>query len=98
MKLEVLREAEEEAARESEFYEDRERGLGQAFLDELQLVFERITSAPLHHVQLRKRPNLRMALIERFPFKVIFELEADTVRVVAVCHQKRHARFWRGRS
>jgi toxin ParE1/3/4 len=98
MKLEVLQEAEEEAARESEFYEGREPGLGLEFLDDLRLVFERIVAGPTHHAQVRKRGNLRMALLQRFPFKVVFEVDGDMVLVIAVCHQKRRAHYWRRRT
>jgi plasmid stabilization system protein ParE len=98
MRLEVLGEAEEEAARESEFYEGRGPGQGLDFLEDLRLVFERIVDGPAHHAQVRKRANLRVALFQRFPFKVVFEVDAERVRVIAVCHQKRRARYWRGRT
>jgi plasmid stabilization system protein ParE len=98
MKLEVLREAEDEAARETDFNEGEEIGLGRAFIDDLQRTLRLITEGPLHFQQLRKRANLRMALFDRFPFKVIYEVEPDLVRVIAICHQKRRPQYWRSRS
>ncbi len=38
--------------------------------------------------------NCRRYVLRRFPFNIIYLLDADCIVVVAVAHQKRRARYW----
>ena len=41
--------------------------------------------------------NLRRALLRRFPFSLIYAVEANAIVIVAVSHQRRRPGYWRDR-
>ena len=78
-----------------DWYEERQAGLGHEFLGEVHLAVRAIAENPLHHQLLYK--NVRRILTRRFPYKVFFLLETDTIEVIGVVHASRHSRVWRRR-
>jgi hypothetical protein len=36
--------------------------------------------------------------LKRFPFGIIYRIDGDTLRVLALAHRRRRPGFWRGRS
>jgi len=44
-----------------------------------------------------RRREIRWLLTSRFPYRVIYYLEDDSIRIFAVLHAKRSERFWRER-
>ena len=79
----------------SRWYEDQRPGLGHEFLDEVDLVFTRVGQTPLQFPEVE--PNVRRALLRRFPFAVYF-LEGEVVEIIAVLHMRRDPETWRSRS
>ncbi len=70
-----------------DWYEDKRTGLGSEFLDEVDKYFDRITQNPEHYQSYR---NQRVAFMQRFPYKIIYEIEQKAQIVVyAVYHDKR---------
>jgi hypothetical protein len=41
---------------------------------------------------------MRACGIERFPFQIVFRIDADRLFIVAVSHAKRRPGYWMGRS
>ena len=90
-----LHPAEEEMTEASLFYEAASDGLGSDFLDDVKRVID----------GLRERPNLgrvvggdlRRMLLHRFPFSIIYSVEADAILVVAVAHYGRRPGYWKSR-
>lgn len=39
----------------------------------------------------------RFVLLKRFPFSLIYRLDGDTARLIAVAHSKRHTGYWSSR-
>lgn len=64
------------------YYEEKRVGLGDEFLEHLDIYFDRITTNPKHFPQ--KRKPYREAFIKRFPFLVIYEITKEKVIVYAV--------------
>ena len=91
-------EAREEIAEAAEFYEKRRRGLGTGLLAEVDRGIAAIVERPRSFQSLQDAPAglvLRCALIERFPFALVFlELEGGRLRVVAFAHTKRRPSYW----
>ena len=56
------------------WYEDQQSGLGTRFLDELDLVFQRIAESPLQFPRLEG--EVRRALLRRFPYGMYFLAES----------------------
>jgi hypothetical protein len=40
---------------------------------------------------------VRRILTRRFPYKVFFFVEADSIKVIGVIHARRHQRVWKRR-
>ena len=78
------------------WYEDPRAGLGLRFLDELDLVSQRIEVDP------RRFPRLegegRRALLRHFPYGVCFIGESKFITVLAVLHLHREPDMWKSRN
>ena len=79
----------------TDFYDARSPGLGNVFLDEIQQAIRRIAefpeAAPLVRGRVRKGP------VAKFPYVLIYSVQPDEIRILAVAHQKRRPFYWRGR-
>ncbi len=78
------------------WYERQVRGLGPRFLDALDDVQARIVGFPLHFPEVA--PDVRRALLRRFPYAIYFVARAERVVVIAVLHQHRNASIWKTRA
>lgn len=78
------------------WYEDQQSGLGTRFLDELDLVFQRIAESPQQFPRLEG--DVRRALLRRFPYGVYFLAESEEVKVLAVLHLHRQPDMWKSRN
>ena len=89
-------EARDELVEAAKFYENREDGLGDRFLDEVASCLARIASQP--SLGGAVTTVLRRRILRRFPFSVIYAHEQDTIVVVAVAHTSRKPGYWKGRT
>lgn len=80
--LEVKNEANLEIIEAYLYYEAKRTGLGEEFLEHLDIYFDRITVNPKHFPQRRK--PYREAFIKRFPFLLIYEIIKEKVVVYSV--------------
>lgn len=92
MKLTMIPPARQEMLREAQWYDKREAGLGDRFLDELGEAFAFIMAMPNASEEIR--PLYRRKLTTTFPYGVIDWIDADTILVVAVSHLKRRPGYW----
>lgn len=98
MSLTVLPEAEAEAAQAAMWYENKQAGLGNEFLNELETAFQIIESNPTGQPLLESTdPPIRRTLIKRFPYLVIFAVRDEDVLVIAVAHAHRKPGYWSDR-
>ncbi|WP_366185464.1 type II toxin-antitoxin system RelE/ParE family toxin [Flavobacterium ovatum] len=65
-----------------DYYEENRKGLGERFLDTLELYLERVTVYPEHY-QIKKSP-FREVFIKDFPYLIIYEIEEYKIIVYAV--------------
>ena len=76
------------------FYEGRISGMGADFLDEVDAAVGRILEFPEAWGALGG--NSRRCHLRRFPFSVIYSIQAeDEIVVMSVFHQSREPRSWR---
>jgi plasmid stabilization system protein ParE len=74
------------------WYEEQRGGLGDEFLDEVQVVFGAVEDAPQQfHVE---RGDVRKALVRRFPYLVFFVEAEEAISVLAVFHARRDPTIW----
>lgn len=88
-------------AAESEFfeaiayYEEREPGLGLDFSAEVHATIQRILAFPLAWQVLEA--DIRRALVNRFPYGVLYAVDEMRIWIVAVMDLHRRPEYWRER-
>jgi plasmid stabilization system protein ParE len=80
-----------------DWYEHESPGLGRRFRAAVDTAVQRISVAPRQFPVIYK--NVRRALLRRFPYALIFVIEADeSLTVIACFHGNRDPVLWRKRS
>ncbi|MBL1142539.1 MAG: type II toxin-antitoxin system RelE/ParE family toxin [Proteobacteria bacterium] len=92
MIVNFLQEAEEEIIQASSYYQQQSSGLGIAFIHEVRKTCGLISESPKASSKVRN--NIRRKLVRRFPFAVLYEIDIDSILVVAVAHQRREPGYW----
>lgn len=64
------------------YYEEQKIGLGNRFLDTLEIYLERVQKYPEHY-QVKRAPY-QEAFVKDFPYLIIYEIEANKVIVYAI--------------
>jgi plasmid stabilization system protein ParE len=76
-------------------YDRHQPGLGDRFLAAVERTLAFIRDQPLLGVledqQRRSRP------VARFPYRVVYELEPERIRLIAVAHMSRQPGYWKRR-
>ena len=94
MRVELHPSADEEFAKQVEYYEDRQPGLGRRFYDEVMAHLDWITENP--HLP-RMRRNHRRVNLKVFPFYIAYVLADDLIWVLAVAHARKKSGYWKRR-
>jgi hypothetical protein len=100
MNAPILPEAEAEIQAAAQWYQDRQAGLGEQFLEELVDALIYIENHPRRspfHPHLNTRRELRRRALSRFPFHVIYEVKDDGLLIIAVAHAHRKPDYWKDR-
>lgn len=84
-----------EARQARQYYAALSSPLADRFAEALDRAVKRIQEDPLLWPPLSRR--VRRCLFDRFPYALIYEVDGDLVRVLAVMHQSRRPGYWRGR-
>jgi plasmid stabilization system protein ParE len=92
MKIEFLEIAQVELDHAFEWYETQQKNLGIQFLDEFDAAVRRIASYPEACVLIGE--EVRRCLIKRFPYGILYALDADKIIVIAVAHLHRKPDYW----
>ena len=88
--------AEEEMMAAALFYEAAAVGLGSDFLDDVQQAIEGLREYPELGVEVGI--GSRRTLLHRFPFTLIYAVEADGILVLAIAHARRRPGYWQSRA
>jgi plasmid stabilization system protein ParE len=94
--LELHPAASEEVEEAYTWYQRKASGaIADEFLDEIDRAVDAICEMPNtwpSYIQ-----GTRRFLLRRFPYTIVYRLDGDTVRVIAVAHQRRRPAYWRVR-
>lgn len=90
-KVELLAEAVNDIQIAYDWYEEQKSGLGYSFLDELNICIDKLGHFPLRYSLVNTW--IRKIQLNRFPYLVVFEIEENTVYVIAVRHTSRKPKF-----
>lgn len=77
------------------WYEEKQIKLGERFLNRLGDCFTTIKSNP--KIYTKKYKEMRQAIIDVFPFVVIYEIEKNNIVVFAVFNTHRDPKKWEKR-
>ena len=94
MKLRIHRLAVAEIDHEVDYYESCSVGLGAELEDEIDAVLETILQYPQAAPQWRDRPDRRVAVLDRFPFTLVYQLKAEEIVILALAHTSRSPGYW----
>lgn len=81
-------------------YEDAQAGLGDRFNRAVDAVIEAIAQSPSRFAKYEgstTRREYRRALLNSFPYLIVYQLRDNLVRIVAVAHASRTPGYWEGR-
>jgi hypothetical protein len=83
----------------AQWYEDRSRGLGGEFLEELYDMMSLIEKHPHRFpiVEQGTGREMRAVTLSRFPYAVVYEIREKRCRIIAVAHAHRRPGYWRKR-
>ena len=88
-------EAEAQLTAAAEFYESRVAGLGRLFSAEVQRTIALVREYPDAGAPVRL--PIRRALVDRFPYTVVYRRDRDLVQILAIAHLHRRPSYWRRR-
>jgi len=91
----VRPEAEDELLEAIDWYEARSPGLGSELYRCVDGCFEQIVRHPEMYPVVHR--DLRMGVVRRFPYLVLYRIATECIYVVAVFHAKRDPNVWRDR-
>jgi hypothetical protein len=80
----------------SAWYDLQRPGLGLEFYAAVRAAMRKLPNNPLQHRIRVRRWRVRWAYPHprRFPYRIMFVIENDVIRVYAVVHAARHDRSW----
>jgi plasmid stabilization system protein ParE len=95
MHLEFFEDAAAEIEEDRAWYRQRSESAEVGFLRELDHAVEQVTDAPAqwpHYLA-----GARRYVFPTYPYSLVYFIENDVIKVVAVAHDKRRPGYWRKR-
>ena len=89
----VRAEAESEVRQAFDWYEQQSAGLGFGFLRAIDACLSGVTRNPFAYTVV-KVPNVRRAVVRRFPYVLFYLVDDDAIVIVAVFNAKRQPIDW----
>lgn len=87
--------ADRELGEAAAWYE-RQAGLGEQFVEQVQETLDQIGRTPELHAAIYQ--DVRRVRIRRFPYRVYYRILENRIEVIAVFHDKRDPKIWRSRA
>ncbi len=97
-RLIITPEAEADLTDAAVWYDSRDFGLGLELISEVRSAIDRALQSPESFMRVRRHPEVRRVLTQRFPYRVFFIDRQDALVVFAVLHAARHDRVWKHRA
>lgn len=87
--------AKSEFLKAGRYYENCQHGLGRRFRFAVASAIQKITETPFRYRVLHA--PFRRYLMIKFPYSIIYTIEPDHIRIIAVAHNKRKPGYWLSR-
>jgi plasmid stabilization system protein ParE len=81
----------------AKWYEERQAGLGQRYLEAIDSTFQQLLRYPHAGVRaplVAPELNVRRVPVLRFPYSIVYIETTDAIRVLAVVHDRRRPGYW----
>lgn len=88
-------EAREEYRQAAIYYEERRQGLGDHFIEQIELAIQQIVESPQRWALIED--GVRRCLTHIFPYAILYSIESDYILILAVMHCSREPGYWRNR-
>jgi plasmid stabilization system protein ParE len=75
-----------------QYYELEQAGLGKRFEKEVKAALLRIKQFP--DAWPMEREGIQKYLIHKFPYKILYSLQNNTILILAFAHQHREPAYW----
>ena len=95
MTVRLTAEAEQDADEAIRWYDQKSSSLGDEFLKYVNKCIESIERYPEMYPRVHRK--MRRALLERFPYQVLYEIDPNEVVVYAIYHCARDPEDWKKR-
>ena len=95
MRLELFEDAAAEIERDRAWYRERSESAEAGFLRELDHAVQQVTNAAGQWPQYLA--GTRRYVFPTYPYSLVYFVEDDVIRTVAVAHDKRRPGYWRKR-
>ena len=92
MRLDLTKRALQDLRDARKWFEAQRKGLGDRVYDDVASTIDRVLANP--HACAEWQPGVRSARCREFPYRVVYRIKADTVRVLAVYHLRRNPADW----
>ncbi|MGA3180200.1 MAG: type II toxin-antitoxin system RelE/ParE family toxin [Verrucomicrobiota bacterium] len=92
MRVESHPEADQELERAAFWYDERQAGLGDDFLNEFVRTLRRITAEP-ERLRIFQGVNRKLNF-HRFPYAIVYSVRGDAIYIKAVMHLRRRPFYW----
>ncbi len=89
----VRPEAEQEVQQAFHWYQEQSEGLGFEFLRAIEACLSGVTRNPFAYAVV-KVPNVRRAIVRRFPYALFYLVDDDAIVVIAAFNVKRRPIDW----
>lgn len=93
-------EADAEYREAGRWYDARQTGLGIEFFDQVDATIRRILTFPHIGARVPHVPSdlpVRRVAVTRFPYHVVYLEPAESLRILAIAHDRRKPGYWRVR-
>lgn len=93
-------EAYEDLSRAFGWYEETNPGMGKIFIDAMREAVARLATTPDGSTTVAGPPSevvVRRVFARKFPYSVVFVVNAGVVYVIAFAHMKRRPDYWHSR-
>lgn len=95
MKVRLSAPAKADMVRVWAYYEKRQPGLGDQFLDDLALAIRHVRDFPLSMPVFWK--GARRIGLSRFPYAAAYRVDDDIIEIFVIAHLRRDQRVWKKR-
>ena|SRR5215204_5624455 len=93
----ILTPAEQELEEAADYYDAQRDGLGTEFLIDFRRALDLVVRWPDAWSRVARTKSARRIQLDRFPYRLIYQVLNNEILVIAIAHTKRRATYWRSR-